>query len=444
MVKEEQPQEHLGIFPRKTVFTRRDGRQEIYEEGEPSEEARMRLAQIKAELEAGWLENIILECIGEDFVPPAIESKHEKLIDAIVDSVTDQTGRGIAGLLVMQFTIKGIAPGQCIRLHKAGGRGEHFSWKEGVPMRVLDTLYCTPLLRKYELLMLNESGAVMTRTLAENYPYTSVYKAVIKGGRTQWVEVIDALEDGELCPQAGLKHMIAKLFARKRKFHKMVDETLTTLDEVQGTFSCIEDIREFMTTYLNGVEHGARILETQMHSLLQVKEDCGELGGKLKNLTQMRSANKKHGNIGDIEIVSHDDQSVVLEAWDAKFGKTKLSKDLLQVREKLAKQPSTKTVGFVTDTEPHLCEETRQLMDFLRNTFGVEVHAISICRWINLQLEASGLSPQEAGRRWVMAFAECLCQKRRDRAPLDEPCHAWVEALHHHCLRWLEAKRTQP
>ena len=35
----------------------------------------------------------------------------------------------------------------------------------------------------------------------------------------------------------------------------------------------------------------------------------------LKPLSQMRSANKKHGNIGDIELL--EDRQIV-EAWDAK------------------------------------------------------------------------------------------------------------------------------
>jgi hypothetical protein len=36
----------------------------------------------------------------------------------------------------------------------------------------------------------------------------------------------------------------------------------------------------------------------------------------LKPLSQMRSANKKHGNIGDIEIL---EARQIIESWDAKY-----------------------------------------------------------------------------------------------------------------------------
>ncbi len=35
----------------------------------------------------------------------------------------------------------------------------------------------------------------------------------------------------------------------------------------------------------------------------------------------MRSANKKHGNIGDLEVL---EKSNIIEAWDAKYGKAYL------------------------------------------------------------------------------------------------------------------------
>jgi len=87
----------------------------------------------------------------------------------------------------IQLTIKSISPEQSIRLHK-GSSSTSFSWKEGISMRVLDKNYITPLLRKYKLLRLNADGFMMTRTLAENYPYSQVYKAAIRGAKKEWLQ----------------------------------------------------------------------------------------------------------------------------------------------------------------------------------------------------------------------------------------------------------------
>ena len=35
----------------------------------------------------------------------------------------------------------------------------------------------------------------MTRSLAENYPYSKLYKAEMKGPFDEWISIVDALED---------------------------------------------------------------------------------------------------------------------------------------------------------------------------------------------------------------------------------------------------------
>jgi hypothetical protein len=39
---------------------------------------------------------------------------------------------------------------------------------------------------------------MMTRTLAENYPYSKLYKAGIRGARKEWLEITDDVENGDL------------------------------------------------------------------------------------------------------------------------------------------------------------------------------------------------------------------------------------------------------
>ena len=95
----------------------------------------------------------------------------------MVDSVTSEVGRSIIVVTVIQLCIKCIVPEQCIRLHKAGNRNTGFSWKDGMPMRSLDRAFITPVLRNYDILRTNADGGMMTRTFAENYPYSKLYKA---------------------------------------------------------------------------------------------------------------------------------------------------------------------------------------------------------------------------------------------------------------------------
>ncbi|PZO56049.1 MAG: hypothetical protein DCF15_09705, partial [Phormidesmis priestleyi] len=63
-------------------------------------------------------------------------------------------------------------------------------------------------------------------------------------------------------------------------------------------------------------------MEIAMHSLMQAMQDYQVFPNSVLNpLSQMRSANKKHRNIGDIELL--EDRQIV-EAWDAKYGKSYL------------------------------------------------------------------------------------------------------------------------
>ena len=63
-------------------------------------------------------------------------------------------------------------------------------------MRSLDKTFITPVLRSYDILRTNADGVMMTRSLAENYPYSKLYKAAIRGNRDEWLEIIDLLEMG--------------------------------------------------------------------------------------------------------------------------------------------------------------------------------------------------------------------------------------------------------
>ncbi|MEL6166858.1 MAG: hypothetical protein AAFR37_25070, partial [Cyanobacteria bacterium J06628_3] len=129
----------------------------------------------------------------------------------------------------MQLCIKSIEPAQSIRLHKGSGSKSNFSWQDGIPMRVLDKQYITPVLRKYDLLRLNADGIMMTRSLAENYPYSSVYKANIRGARLEWINLVEAIEIDEINPGIALQYLLSKLLNQAKDFKDLVEQILNNL-----------------------------------------------------------------------------------------------------------------------------------------------------------------------------------------------------------------------
>ena len=194
--KPEPDKPRLEVYLKRSVLVQDDGETHCFDEGSPTGPAKKRLEKIKSQLEKGFLTDIIVACKQPGSVAAPIDEEYLDLLTRLVDSVTSEVGRAVIGLTVLQFTVKAICQDQSIRLHKAGGGGGNFSWCEGIPMRVLDKNFITPILREHELLKLNADGFMMTRSLAENYPYCKLYKAAIRGARHEWLELVDLVEVG--------------------------------------------------------------------------------------------------------------------------------------------------------------------------------------------------------------------------------------------------------
>lgn len=299
-------------------------------------------------------------------------------------------------------------------------------------MRVLDKQYCTPILRKYDLIRLNADGVFMTRSLAENYPYSKLYKAALRGAREEWLAIVDLIEGGEMDALVALMNLIGMLFNRSKTFLKEAEEALKSVNDVVNVIDSISGAIRFMQRFVDASGYSARVFEISMHSLLQVLEDYRVLEGFLKPLSQMRSANKKHGNIGDIELTERKGSLQILESWDAKYGKTYLREELDELSEKLSDHPETKLAGFVVEGKPDLRQEIIDRKKDLEQMHSVEIHILSFESWVYQQMKRISLSEDKVAQRWILAFAECICQQRRDRAPIDEPSDAWVKELRVH------------
>jgi hypothetical protein len=430
MAKKEKPkcETALHIYSDRSILITGEGIKERYDEGQPSEEAKKRLVVIKESLENGFLENFIKESQHSEVKIENITEEYIKIIESLVNSVTSEVGRAIVGLTILQLTVKSILPVQSIRLHK-GSIGAEFSWKEGIPMRVLDKNYITPILRKYNLLKLNADGAFMTRSLAENYPYSKLYKAAIRGARNEWLEIIDAVEAGKLDAANALKHLIVFLNNKSEKFIELTRETITTLNKFLKKKPAFKKCYSIVIDFIEKSSYKARMLEVAMHALFQVLEEEKCFSEFLKPLCQMRSANKKHGNIGDIELTLTRGNMDIIESWDAKYGKAYLRDELEELNDKLKLHPQANVAGFVTDKKPNLSLEIKGRIEELKQIYGVDVHIMEFSEWVNFQIKKYGLKPDKVGEKWLTAIGESICQCRREIAPIDEPATEWVESF---------------
>ncbi|MDP2902428.1 MAG: hypothetical protein Q8N96_04900 [Methylovulum sp.] len=424
---------YLKVFENRSEYVITGQAKEVFWEGPVSAETKKRTKLIKDQFEGGFLESIIIrvkdnsEEIQIDLIHPATKICLEKL----VDSVTSEVGRALIGLTVMQLTIKSISPEQNIRLHKGGSGSNAFSWRDGISMRVLDKNYVTPILRKYDLVKLNADGFMMTRSLAENYPYSRLYKAQLRGARNEWLSVVESLEANIGDPLTSLMYFISLLFNKAEQFQIIATNLLETTNSYLDKIENVGQVLRVIRSHINDSDYAARLMEISMHALMQAVIDTGSMGLiTLKPLSQMRSANKKHGNIGDIELI--EDLNII-ESWDAKYGKAYLRDEIDEVIEKLAGHNSVGLVGFVTTLTPTINKEIRNKLDSAKELYGIDIKILTFEEWVedifSRSLKENYITEIELAKNWLLAYAESIAQKRRDVAPIDEPCIEWVKEL---------------
>lgn len=114
----------------------------------------------------------------------------------------------------------------------ADASSSSFSWRDGISMRSLDKQYITPTLRQYDLLRLNADGIMMTRSLAENYPYSIVYKANIRGARREWINIVEAIEANEIATEIALHYLLSQLLNQAKVFKDLALQTLDNLKKL--------------------------------------------------------------------------------------------------------------------------------------------------------------------------------------------------------------------
>ena len=416
-------EKHLDVYEDRYELHQGEGT-EVFYQGFQNDETKKRYAKINKELSEGFLEKKYESLSENDYTD--LSDENQRLLRNMVDGITSEVGRALVGLAFLQLAIKSICPEQSIRLHKGTTRKGSFSWVEGISMRTIDSNFNTPFLREHGLLNLNKFGLFMTRSLAENYPYSSLYKAEMRGPFDDWIAIVDAIENGSMPAELGLCYMMAQLRNRSDRFQEQAEKACSLTEKYKGAE--FKEIKDLIKNFFNTTNYSARAFEVAMHSLFQAMDEMLILGdADVVPMSQMRSANKKHGNVGDIELT---EDNIIFEAWDAKYGKPYLRDELEELRDKLLLNPAVRVVGFVVDSSVDLRKDIVSRRDEISTETSVEIHLFSFDEWVDYEIsDLSSIQKNELGYRWLVALVESFAQKRRNLAPIDEPCDDWVNDL---------------
>ena len=419
-------EDHLDIYAQKSVL--HIGNSILtFQEGVQSASTRKRYRRICDAFDAGYLPKILQDVQSGKIDLSAVADVDADLLKQIVDGVSENEGRAVVCICFLQLAIKSIEPIQSIRLHKGGTSNKGFSWVEGISMRSLDSKYTSKFLRDNHLMSMNSFGAMMTRSFAENYPYSGLYKASIKGPAAAWIKLVDSIESGDTNARLALAYMMALLKNRSDAFNVLSDKACSLAAECKSL--SFDQIRAGLANFIDHTTYSARALEVVMHGLMQALQELNSIdGNQVAPLCQMRTANKKAGSVGDIEIKNFDGE--VVEAWDAKYGKPYLWDELVELGEKLDHTQFVSKAGFVVDRKPDLRADILDRKREIEQATKTAIYLMSFDEWARFQC---GNVPKQQRARlaqaWIVAVAESFGRKRLTMAPIDEPCETWLRDL---------------
>ena len=397
----------------------------VFYQGFQSKKAQDRYKKIIEAFKDEYLDKKYLNLQSVDF--SNLSDENRVLIQQMVDGITSEVGRALVGLTCLQLAIKSIAPTQSIRLHKGSTTRGRFSWVDGISMRTLDRYFNTPFLRRYGLLKVNRDGVFMTRSLAENYPYSMLYKAEMRGPFDQWIAIVDAIENGSMPSDLALSYLLVLLKNRSDAFKENAERACSlTCHYNERTFN---EILDLIVNFFSNTDYSARAFEVVLHCFYQAISELGYLGDtEIVPISQMRSANKKHGNVGDIELTEN---GTIFKSWDAKYGKPYLRDELEELRDKLLSHRDVKVAGFVCDDKVDLRRDIKKRVEEIEIETDTEIHLFSFNEWLEyeLKLYIPEEKKDELARKWLVAIVESFAQKRPLLAPIEEPCDAWINDL---------------
>ncbi|MBI4051097.1 MAG: radical SAM protein [Elusimicrobia bacterium] len=204
-----------------------------------------------------------------------------------------------------------------------------------------------------------------------------------------------------------------------------------------------DQVIDFLNRFVGRAKYSARVFEVALHSLFQALEDRGALEGNLKPLARVRGEKKRQGNMGDVEVVQSSGTGI-LEAWDARYGRTYLRDELEEISDKLKNHPQIRSVGFVVDLDSlqrtSLKTEVLIRKKQIEDDYKVSISMLSFQDWAGKQLCRAGSGPDTLAGGWLIAFAESLCLLRPQRAPLEDAEASWPSELRDFAGSWMKPK----
>lgn len=414
------------------------GTRHIFEEGPQTDEARQRYEHIQEELDDGYLDQQIRDIATTGTqLDTDLDDNHQALIDDLVDGVSDGAGQSLAGLAIVQLTIKSIEPAQNIRLHKGSQRSDHFGWKEGISFRTIDGRHIAPALREYDLLNVSKDGVMMTRSLAENYPYSQVYKSSLRGPCDAWGKLVESIErsDSSLAPEPALRYLLLALVNRGSCAQHINQNLLEAVEALRNTGVSPDQIFDVIQRHIRHSPHGDRVLKIALHALYQVIEDNDKLagvsptGGKLQppEFTPLPDADID-SHYPSITVTHPSDESHIHTAWDVNTGRLDMVAKLDQLENLLQAHPEIQRLGVIVENGPSVDTDIDDQLTAIEDQHNVEIRITTFQDLCNEWLEDLVSSGTDYSQ-WLVAYAETLTHRRRNRAPLNEPTREWVEIL---------------
>ena len=90
-------------------------------------------------------------------------------------------------------------------------------------------------------------------------------------------------------------------------------------------------------------------------------------------------------------------------------------------------------MGFVTNVEIQRTSEIDQRINDLSELHGVSFEIISYNQWVdnifNMCVDSKMVEESQLAKSWIESYVYTLAQRKRDVAPIDEPCIGWVQIL---------------
>ena len=225
-----------------------------------------------------------------------------------------------------------------------------------------------------------------------------------------------------------LKSLITLLKKRSDNFNELIKQAETRVKGYLKTKPHKDDIYKKLTNFPIISTYSARLFEILIHSFYYTLSSYVGLYLFLKSLSQMIFANKKHGNIGDVELLEKRNSMQIIESWHAKYGKPYLRDELEELLDKLENHSETKLVGFITDKSPTINKEIETRVQEISELLNIDIKIFSFDEWYQFEVQRYRIKDEkEFISRWFSIFFEYLCLKLPVIAPIDEPTESWIK-----------------